>query len=233
MKFPLLCWLAACLPLAAGTLTFENPKQDILVTGEEKTITADFPFKNESDGDAVIQKYDSGCACISAGVKDSKLTYKPGESGTIRAVFDLAQFTGTTDKSIAVWLKGDPEHKPSILLTARVTIPALVEVEPKSLIWEVDVEPEPKTVTVTMKHTEPIKVLSLSGADQRFKQELKTVEEGKKYEIVVTPASTEKVGMGVVHFDTDCKIDRHRSHRIFMVVRRPVAKPAQAAATKP
>ena len=70
----------------------------------------------------------------------------------------------------------------------------------------------------------------MTGADPRFKQELKTIEEGKKYEVVITPASTEKVGMGVVHLETDCKFERHRSQRVFMVVRKPLAKPATAAA---
>lgn len=231
MRFPLICWLAACLPLAAGTLKFEETKKEILVQNEESTVTTDFPFKNESDSDAIIEKYDSGCSCISAGVKDSKLAYKPGESGTIRAVFNMAQFTGTTEKSIAVWLKGDPANKPSIILTARITIPELVEINPKSVIWEVGSKPEPKTVTLTIKHPEPIKVVSMTGADARFKQELKTIEEGKKYEVVITPASTDKVGMGVIHLETDCKIERHRSHRIFTMVRLPVAKQS-AAVTK-
>jgi hypothetical protein len=56
------------------------------------------------------------------------------------------------------------------------------------------------------------------------------IEEGKKYEIVVTPASTEKVGMGVIHVETDCSVQRHRSQRIFTVVRHAMPKPPQAAA---
>jgi hypothetical protein len=230
MKLPLLCWLAACLPLAAGTLKFEQTKKEVTVGNDDKTVTVDFPFKNESDSVASIEKYDAGCPCATVGVKDSKMTYKPGETGTVRIVFDLGMVPGTMDKAVAIYLKGDPINHPSVTLTSHIVVPSLVEVEPKSLMWDVGSKPEPKTVTVTMKHSEPIKIVSMTGADPRFTQELKTIEEGKKYEVVITPASTEKVGMGVVHLETDCKFDRHRSQRVFMVIRQPLAK--QAAAVK-
>jgi len=229
MKLPLLCSLAACLPLSAGSLKFEQTRKELTVGNDDKTVTVDYDFKNDSDSDASIEKYDAGCPCATVGVKDSKMTYKPGETGTIRIAFDLAMVPGTMDKAVAIFLKGDPANHPSTTLISHITVPALVEVEPKSLMWDLGGKPEPKTVTVTMKHTEPIKIISMSGADPRFTQELKTIEEGKKYEVVITPTSTEKVGMGVVHLETDCKFDRHREQRIFMVVRKPLAKQAPAA----
>jgi hypothetical protein len=137
---------------------------------------------------------------------------------------------GTMDKAVAIFLKGDAKGRPTVTLATHIVVPELVTVEPKSLMWDLGSKPEPKTVTVTMKHSEPIKIVSMSGADPRFKQELKTIEEGKKYEVVITPTSTDKVGMGVVHLETDCKFDRHRSQRVFMVVRQPLAKQAAAAA---
>ena len=231
MKGILTGWLACCLTLsAAGTLKFDQTTKDIQAPSDAKTVTADFNFKNESSEDVIIERYDAACTCINAQILDGKLVYKPGESGVIRAAFDMSTFSGTVDKSVAVWLKGDPTHKPSIMLTTRVTIPVLVEMEPKTLIWNVGEKPEPKTITLTMKHTEPIRVKAISGADARFSQEIKTIEEGKKYEVVVTPASTEKVGMGVIHIETDCPIERHRSQRVFTVIRQPLPKPVQTAA---
>lgn len=233
MRIPLLiCWLAACLPLAAGTLKFEKTTKQVEVTDEQTTATVDFPFKNESDRDVVIAKQESDCPCAAVGVKDSKTTYKPGESGTIRIVFDLGKVPETVDKFVSIYLKGDPEDHPSIKLTSHIKVPVLVEVEPKSVIWEVGGKPVPKTVTVTMKHTEPIKVISMSCTDSRFKQELKTIEEGKKYEVVITPDSTEKIGMGVLQLATDAKFDRHRSQRVFTIVRSPLPNPGQAASTE-
>jgi len=232
MKVPLICWLAACLPLAAGTLKFDQTKKEVTVDNEQKTVSVDYEFKNDSDSDTAIEKYDAGCPCATVGVKDSKMNYKPGETGTIRISFDLGMVPGTMDKAVAIYLKGDPANCPSTTLNTHIIVPTLVEVEPKSLMWDLGSKPEPKTVTVTMKHSEPIKIVSMSGADPRFKQELKTIEEGKKYEVVITPTSTEKVGMGVIHLETDCTFERHRSQRIFMVVRQPLAKQQAAAAAQ-
>jgi len=226
MKAIVLRWIAGCLRLAAGTLSFEETTKVVHAGTDAKTVTVDFVFQNKSGETVTIERYDAACTCINAGIQGGRLVYPPGEGGVIRANFDMSHFSGTTDKSLAVWLKGDPEDKPSISLVARVSIPVLVEVEPKTLFWEVGGKPEPKVVTLRMKHTEPIHVTAVSGADTRFSQELRTIEKGKLYEIVVTPGSTGEVGMGVIHVDTDCSSARFRSQRVFTVVRHPLPKPA-------
>ena len=230
MKAFLLCWFAGSLSLSAAALKFDEMTKEIRAGADARTVTTDFNFKNETAEDVIIDRYDAACTCINAQIKGGKLVYRPGESGVIRAAFDMSLFSGTVDKSVAVWLKGDPVNKPSIVLNTRVIIPVLVEVEPKTLIWEVGEKAEPKTVTLTMNHSEPIRVKEIAGADARFTQELKTIEEGKKYEIVVTPSNTDKVGMSVIHVETDCSVQRHRSQRVFTVVRHPLPKPATVEA---
>ncbi|MEK7952499.1 DUF1573 domain-containing protein [Luteolibacter soli] len=230
MRAPLICWMiAGCLPLAAGTLKFEDSRKEVTIAGDQKSVTVDYPFKNESDTDVVIETSAADCPCAAVGVKDSKLAYKTGESGTIRIVFDLGKVPETADKIVSVHLKGDPTDRPSIKLTTRIIVPLLVDVQPRSLIWEMGEKPEPKTVTVTMHDSEPIKVLPLSGTDPRFTQELKTIEEGKKYEVVVTPASTEKPSMSTLKVETDAKSDRLKAHSVFLLVRQPAPKPAPDA----
>jgi hypothetical protein len=39
--------------------------------------------------------------------------------------------------------------------------------------------------------------------------------------------------MGVIHVETDCKVQRHRSQRVFTVVRQPLPKAPGSAAAKP
>ncbi len=228
MKFLLLWSLALTAALPAASLSFEQTTKEIEAGIDDKTATADFVFKNESAETVHVARADAGCSCIQAAIQGG-FTYKPGEGGLIRAAFDLAGIAGEVDKPVFVWLKGDPEDKPSIKLTMRVKIPELVVLEPKTLMWNLGEEAKPKTVTITMKHADPIKVVSMSGADARFKQELKTVVEGKKYEVTVTPADTGKVAMGVVHLETDSTSQRYRSQRIFMVVKNPPRAAASAA----
>ena len=228
----LIFWFASlCAAFSAPALTFDEMTKVIKVDVDQKSVSADFNFTNKTDQTIEVSRADAGCTCIQAGIKGG-LIYKPGESGMIRFSYDLGDVVGTVDKPLHVFLKGDPESKPSISLNIRVEVPELVVLEPKTLFWEVGEEAKPKSVTITMKDTKPIKVTSLSGADTRFKQELKTIEEGKKYEVIVTPASTEKVAMGVVHMETDHPSRRYRTQRVFMVVKNQ-PKAAAAAVNKP
>lgn len=232
MKFLAPVLFALCLPLAAAELKFETKLREFTVAPDAEKVVAEFPFKNESKETVDIVEYTAGCSCITASISPKdKLKYAPGEGGIIRAEFELSALSGVVEKPVALRLNGDKEDEPSVTLLTRITVPVLVNVEPKTLTWTIGDEAKPKTVTITMNHSEPIRVTELSSADKRFSQELKTIEEGKKYEIVVTPQAPDAPAMGVVHIETDCKLTRHRSQRIFMVVRK--ALPAAAATTKP
>jgi len=229
MRALLTCWFACVLPLAAGTLKFDANSKEVTVALDQKEAAVDFPFKNESSDDVVIEKNASDCPCAAVGVKDSKLIYKPGESGTIRIVFNLGKVPETADKFVSIFLKGDREDKPSIRLTTRIIVPVVVDLSPRTVTWDVGTKPEAKTVTVTMNDSEPVKIISMTSSDPRFKAELKTVEEGKKYEVVITPTSTDAVGMGMLRVETDSKTDNRPSHPIYMLVRKSPAKSGQPA----
>jgi len=232
MRFLLPALCALCLPLTAAELKFETMLREFKVAPDAEKVVAEFPFKNESKETVEILNYSASCSCITASIKPAdKLKYAPGEGGVIRAEFELSALAGTIDKAVQLRLNGDKEDEPSVNLISRITIPELVSVEPKTLTWFSGEEAKPKTVTVTMHYDKPIHVLSLSSADDnRFTQELKTVEDGKKYEILVTPKNTETLSMGVIHIQTDCELKRHAAQRLFTVVRKPVAS---AAATQP
>ncbi len=223
-----LLWFAA-LPAFAGLKFDETLKTvDAGVDSTDK-VTVDFPFKNEGDSQVSIIRYDAGCTCAAAQIKGGKLNYGPGETGVIRLTFDMTNFSGTVEKPAAIWLQGDPADKPSVRLTTRINIPVLVEIEPKTVTWDVGSSPETKTITLTMNHSEPIHVKGVSGSNANFTHELKTVKEGKKYELTITPADTGEVGIAVFHIETDCASPRHRTQRVFSVVRKPAATVAAPA----
>lgn len=201
-------------------MKFDATSKELEVAPDAHKVTAEFHFKNEGTEVETIEKYEAGCTCINAQIKGGKLEYQPGEEGVVRAEFDMTNFTGTVDKGLVLIMKG----KPAVNLTARIKIPELVKVEPRTVSWEVGEDAAAKTVRLTMQHEKPIKVLRVSGANSNFSYELKTVEEGKIYEITLTPKTTDQVGLGVFHIDTDCEIPRHRAQRVFTVVRQPAAK---------
>lgn len=209
------------LPCMSGELTFETKLEEVEVPLDGRRVTADFKFENKSDKEVAIAKYDATCSCMTVQVKGGKLSYAPGESGVIRGVFDMGNFSGTVDKSVQIWLDGDPEASPSVTLTARIHIPVLVEVEPKTLRWDVGGEMNSQSVTVLMKHDEPIDVTSVSCANPNFKVELKVVEKGKKYELEVTPSDNQTQSIGLISIETDCAIKKHAIQRAYAIVRMP------------
>lgn len=217
--------LAAASPLAAGPLAFDTTSKEVDVPFEATSTFVDFNFRNTGKEAVVIDRAQSDCPCISAAIKGG-LVIAPGGEGTIRAAMDTKALTGVVDKTIGVWLKGDPAHQPSHLLKMKAKIPDLVMIEPKVVIWEIGEPVQAKKITVTMNPiTMPIHVKSVTGADGIFKHEWKEIEKGRKYEITVTPASTGAYVSAQLRLDTDCTYERHRSHGIFAVVRGKVKKP--------
>jgi hypothetical protein len=174
-----------------------------------------------------VTKYEPTCSCISVRIKDGKLRYAPGEAGLIRAEFDMGNFTGTVDKVVAVWLDNAPADKPSMALTVRVHIPVLVSLEPKTLKWELNGKGEPQTIRITMHYAKPIRVIAVNASSEAYKYELKTVEEGKSYDLIVTPLEINTPGLGIFRIETDCQIPKHRIQQVFASVRR--SSPAETA----
>jgi hypothetical protein len=223
-----LVWLLlATLPLAAE-LTFDAEVKDLHVGAGDNEAICEFEFSNDGDAPVEIARYHASCACTSVKIKDSKLRYEPGEKGVIRAVFDLKNLGGDVAKSIQLWLVDDPANKPSISLSTKIHIPVLVEIKPPTVRWEVSDEAKPaaRVISIEMNGDEPIKIESVESANQNFKAELETIEEGRKYELRVTPVSLASPALGVIVLRTDSDNPRYATQRAFALVRQPVAQPA-------
>lgn len=228
MKIACGIWLVLMAWVQAAGLDFKETLKEVHAPADVKTVTADFEFTNKTDQPVTVSRYESTCSCMSVTIKEGKLRYAPGESGVIRAAFDMGNFSGAVDKVVALWLDNAPADKPSLSLTVRVHIPVLVSMEPKTVKWDLNGKAEPQAIRITMNHTKPIKITSVKSSSEAFKPELKTLEEGKSYEVIVTPLDIKAPGLAVLRIETDCDIAKHRTQQAFAVVRKP--NPAEAAA---
>ena len=77
----------------------------VKVAPDQDSITASF-ILNTSGTPVTISKIHVSCDCTTAGAKDNKLTYAPGESGVISAVMKTGNFSGTVDKDMTVHANG-------------------------------------------------------------------------------------------------------------------------------
>lgn len=228
MKLACMTGIALMAVAQAAGLDFEKTLMEIHAPADAKVVTAEFEFTNRTDKPVRVVKYDAACSCMALKIKDSKLRYAPGESGVLRADFEMGNFSGTVDKVVALWLDADPADKPSVRLTVRVHIPVLVSLEPKTLKWDLNGDGAPQTIRITMNHTDPIRVTSVNSSSPAFQHELKTIEEGKVYELIVKPAEIDSPGLGILRIETDCPIPQHRLQQAFAVIRKPV--PGEATA---
>lgn len=216
--------MLAALAHAAG-LEFEKDLIEVHAGLSDKTVTQDFKFTNTGTGTLKIKEADAGCSCLSVQVSEGKFSYAPGESGILRATFEVGSFQGAVDKTIHVWLEGDPAEKPSSKVSLRVHIPVIIALEPKTVKWQVGEKAETKFIEVNMNHDKPIKVVSVSASNPDFSAELVTVEEGKKYRIEVTPANTSEAGLSIIRIVTDTDVEKQKIQQGFAVVRAPLPQP--------
>ncbi|MEX1049420.1 MAG: DUF1573 domain-containing protein [Akkermansiaceae bacterium] len=226
MKQVLILWFVLTAITQAG-LKFESLLLEVHAPADAETVTADFKFANQSGRPVSITKSDSGCSCLSVQISDGKLLYAPQEKGLVRATFAMGNFSGTVDKVIAIWLDQDPADQPSVKLTVRIHIPVLVALEPKTLRWSTGGDTGPQTLRVTMAQGEMIRILNVTSSSETFGVETTTVEEGKIYDLIVTPSATDAPVLGILRIETDGKLPKHRMQQAFAVISKQ--PPAEAA----
>lgn len=220
MKQAIGIWLALLASVHAASLDFKEMSKEINAPADVTSVTADYEFTNKSDKPITITKSDPGCSCVSVQVSEGKLRYGPGESGTLRAKFDMTNFSGSVDKMILLFLNDDAADKPSQILKLKVNIPVLVGIEPKTVKWNLGAKAEPQTIQIKMFEGQTIHVTAIKSSSAAFACELKTVVVGKHYELVVTPQDMNTPGIGVFRIETDCKVQKHRIQQAFGVVRK-------------
>lgn len=221
MRIGIGIWLALAVFTQAGGLEFTETLKEVDAGADATLVTTEFSFTNKGDKPASITKSDPGCSCLKVEISGGKLKYAPGESGIVRTTFEMGNFSGTVDKMVALWIDDDPADNPSTRLTVRVHIPVLVGVEPKTLKWDLGAKADSQVIRIQMAEGKPIHVTGVTSSSESFACELKTVEEGKKYDLVVTPRTIDAPGMAVIRIETDCGISKHRVQQAFAVLRKP------------
>lgn len=207
----------------AVELEFPELRKVVDAPADGKSVIVDFPFTNKTTKPVTITKCDTKCACLTVQVSGGKFTYAPGESGVVRTTMDLGNLLGAQEKSIDMWLGNAPSDKPSLSLDLVVNIPVVISLGPKTVYWGIDSKPEPKTIHIVMDYKKPIHITNVTGPKDSFHYELKTVEMGKKYDIVVTPSDTKVPVLSVLRIETDCEISKHKTQQVFAQVRKLTA----------
>lgn len=234
MKFPLPFYLALAAFVQAAGLDFAETSKEVHTTADAETAAVEFNFTNKSGKPITIAKADAGWSCMKVLFSGGKLTYGPGEIGVLRAVFNIGNASGTVEKSIALWLDTAPiTNPPSQSLNVRIHIPTLITLEPKTLKWDSGSKQEPQTLHIRIAEGKPIHVTAIQPSTEQFSCELKAIEQGRNYDLVVTPRDTTLLGLCALRIVTDCEIPRHQIQQAFAVVWKPAAEAKASEKTHP
>jgi hypothetical protein len=170
---------------ARADLKWDTTRLEFHPALTDQEVKAQFPFTNAGTGPVTIDAVESGCGCTTTTL--DKLTYQPGEKGSVQALFHIGERTGFQDKIIRVRIHGvrDP-----VILSMATFIPELMKIEPRFVFWRVGDPPEPRTIKLTVQPEAKLAHLHVISTNPKFKTTLETLREGSAYRLVVTPTDT-------------------------------------------
>ena len=203
-RLVILSGLLLCGSLASGKneLSFKETVVPVKVAPDQDSITASFSFTNTSG------------TPVTAGAKDNKLTYAPGESGVISAVMKTGNFSGTVDKDMTVYANGS-----AYKLVIRAQIPDIIRMEPRKLEWARGEAAAPKTIKITISKELPVNLTTVDLTGDAFDYEPVTVKKGREYKIIVTPKSTARPAFNTIWVRTDSAVPRYKRQMGFLAIK--------------
>jgi hypothetical protein len=87
----------------------------------------EFKFKNDGKRDLIIRSLKSTCGCTAVQQGNQGVGVKPGESSSIKAVFNSGSYSGKVTKAIYVYTNDPKNSEVVLMLTADVEQPAAVK----------------------------------------------------------------------------------------------------------
>lgn len=191
-------------PAGAPRIFSPEPTFDFGSQDNEGKVQHDFTVMNVGTGTLEISNVKSSCGCTVAEM--AKKTLAPGEETKVSVTFNLQGKQGPQTKVISV-SSNDPDV-PVYKLELKGNAVAAIEVEPRFINYGnvVDELLGPQTIKITSNKPEiTFNVTGAESSDKAFTTEVKTIEAGKKFEIVVTNVSPLQAGIaqGVINVTTD------------------------------
>jgi Protein of unknown function (DUF1573) len=194
----LILWLRLSLPCAAQ-LRWETRELELSPSADQTEVTTHFKFQNIGQSEIKITSVSTSCGCTTAALE--KNTVAPGEKGQIEAKFNVGGGFGLQQKTILVE-STDPES-PKTSLTLRVHIPAVAQVSPNVLQWELGAAPSAQAINIRILNDLPIHAVSATSSNPRILARVEQAVPSKEYRVIVEPKGTSEPVTAVLTIKTD------------------------------
>jgi len=191
------------VPGASPKISFATTAHDFGKINSGQPVRHDFIFTNTGTATLDILEVKPSCGCTTAGAWDKKV--EPGKTGVIPLQFNPTGFGGAIAKSATVTCN-DPAQSTTILkLTGTVWKPIDMTPNIASFIYQSDDQTnQTKAIKIVNNMDAPLTLSDAKSSHSAFKVEVKTVTEGKEFELLVTavPPFTNRTAFGSITVKT-------------------------------
>lgn len=192
------------VPSATGAvIAFESTTVDLGTVTRGDPLTRKVTFANTGSAPLTLSKIKASCGCTT--VKGWEQTVAPGQQGSFELNLDTTKFTGPVTKTVDVESNAT-NGMTRLTLKAEVWSP--VRIFPPMVAFGTLLKGskvEPRLIEITVTEPENTKISGLTCSNPYFHTELRTLEEGRRYQIAVTVpelgerAQTGELTLGVGH----------------------------------
>lgn len=206
--------IAALLLAASAQAKLEWETREVALTpalGAEQA-EALFTFTNRGSSVVTLQSVTSSCGCTVP--KMEKMTYAPGESGVVRALFTIGSRTGRQTSSVTV--VSDDATEGRTLLSLVVNIPMAVDMQPRVVYWNVGEASDERILLVKAHPEAGIKAVGIKSEAEGFTVDLREGEAPLTWEVVIRPVDTSQRRRATYELLTDAPNGTHLSFFAFI-----------------
>lgn len=181
---PVSLFAQAPAPAAAPQIKMSEMVFDFGKVKVTDTLKHDFWATNTGNALLEITDVKPGCGCTHAGTWDKQV--EPGKAGRIPIQFNPANFSGGVTKYVTVNCNDPAQGTMTLQIKAEIWRP--IDVQPNFVFFmpvEGEEHKETKIVKIVNNTDEPFSLGEVQCTSSSFKTEVKTVKEGKEYELHV------------------------------------------------
>ncbi len=218
--FVLVLAQAAAAEPAKGVV-FEKPEFTFTTGLSEAVEEFDLPFTNHTEKAVKVLSVETSCSCMKVSAVEKQV--EPGATGRVHCVVRIPNSTGPIQKLII--LNTDAPGGGMHVTRVNIEVPGILTLTPERLAWPIGAAADEKVLRIQVaEDTAPVNITKVECPGDLFEWTLKTIREGREFELRVRPKTTEKLALSIFQMQTDSPVERHKRHGFHAVIE-PAAVP--------
>lgn len=176
---------AAPMNAPEAKIQFATPVYDFGKVVAGGAVNYEFVFTNAGDGLLEISGVHTSCGCTTAGNWTQKV--EPGKTGVIPIQFNSGNYNGPVVKTVTV--NCNDKSQPVAILQIKGTVWKPIEVNPQTAVLNVVADSQsnaPALVRILSNEEQPVTLSNPESNNRAFAAELKTVQPGKEFQLVIS-----------------------------------------------